>query len=197
MPGGARDRTLDYTVMPIRFREDRTTQAAARLLELEGGKMNHMKLIKLLYLAERRALLQWGRPITFDCYVSMPHGPVLSFTLDKINGSPAPNAPSYWHEYISERRGNEVLLLKTAPNDQLSPAEEQLLDSVYQEFGHMSQWQLRDYAHTLPEWRDPQGSSVPIEIGDILRAEGLSDEDVREVEDALRAEAFAERFSGK
>jgi hypothetical protein len=61
----------------------------------------------------------------------------------------------------------------------------------------MTQWELRDYAHTLPEWRDPQGSSLPIQIGDILRAEGMSEEDVREVEEALRAEAFADRFSAR
>ncbi|MGH7718763.1 MAG: hypothetical protein ACREON_07970 [Gemmatimonadaceae bacterium] len=50
--------------MPLRYREDKTTQAAARLIEREGGEINVMKLVKLLYLAERRALLEWGRPIT-------------------------------------------------------------------------------------------------------------------------------------
>ena len=61
--------------MTVTYREDKATQAAARLLRLAGGKLNHMKLMKLLYLADRRALIQWGRPITFDWYVSMPHGP--------------------------------------------------------------------------------------------------------------------------
>lgn len=154
-----------------------------------------MKLIKLLYLAERRALIQWGRPITFDWYYSLPHGPVLSFTLNKIN-SPA-DENSYWHQYISERQGHEVRLLGTAPNDQLSPAEEKLLESIYEEFGHLDQFQLRDYMHAhLPEWRDPNGSRLPIEIRDILLAEGYSESDVREVEDALQAEAFADKIAG-
>jgi uncharacterized phage-associated protein len=182
--------------MPITYREDKATQAAARLLHLAGGSLNHMKLIKLLYLADRRALLQYGRPITFDWYVSMPHGPVLSFTLDRINDSPSPRETSYWHRFISERRENEVALLgDVPPRDQLSPAEEQLLDAVWQEFGKMNQWDLRDYSHTLPEWRDPKGSSLPIEIRDILLGEGFSEEEAREVLDTLNAEEFAARLS--
>src|SRR2546427_10682021 len=97
-----------YTPMRLRYREDKTTQAAARLIQRAGGKMNHMKLIKLLYLAERRALIEWGRPITFDWYFSLPHGPVLSFTLNKINEPVDPTLDSYWHQYISERTGSEV-----------------------------------------------------------------------------------------
>lgn len=182
--------------MRLKYREDKTTQAAARLLELHGGRMSHMKLIKLLYLADRRALLTWGRPITFDWYVSMPHGPVLSFTLDKINAERDPSGPSYWHRHISERQGHEVALLADAPKDQLSAAEEQLLDASFNEFGGMSQWQLRDFSHTLPEWRDPLGSSSPIEIRDIFLAEGRSESEIEEIEDALQAEASADEILG-
>lgn len=182
--------------MRLKYREDKATQAAAKLLDLNGGRMSHMKLIKLLYLADRRALLQWGRPITFDWYVSMPHGPVLSFTLDKINADRDPSDPSYWHRHISERQGHEVALLAGAPKDQLSAAEEHLLGQVFEEFGRMDKWQLRAYSHTLPEWRDPQGSSLPIEIRDIFLAEGRSESEIEEIEETLRAEASAEEILG-
>ena len=181
--------------MPITYREDKATQAAARLLQLAGGTLNHMKLIKLLYLADRKALLQFGRPITFDWYVSMAHGPVLSFTLDKINDSPPPDGTSYWHRFISERQDHQVTLLGPSPRDQLSPAEEQVLDAVWREFGTMNQWELRDYSHSLPEWRDPKGSSLPIQISDILLGEGFSEDEAREVLDTLNAEEFAARLS--
>ena len=36
--------------------------------------MSYMKLIKLLYLADREALAQWGRSISIDTYVSMDKG---------------------------------------------------------------------------------------------------------------------------
>lgn len=182
--------------MTITYREDKAAQAAARLLTLAGGTLNHMKLIKLLYLADRRALLDYGRPITFDWYVSMPHGPVLSFTLDKINDAAPPDGTSYWHRLISERRDHEVTLLGEPPRDQLSQAEEAVLDRIWQEYGKMSQWELRDFSHSLPEWRDPHGSSLPIEIRDILLAEGFTEDDAREVLDTLKAEEFAARLSG-
>lgn len=181
--------------MPITYREPKATQAAARLLKLAGGKLNHMKLIKLLYLADRRALLKFGRPITFDWYVSMPHGPVLSFTLDRINDSAPPDGSSYWHRFISERRDHEVALLGEAPRDQLSPAEEQLIEEVWREFGKLNQWELRDYSHSLPEWRDPRGSSLPIEIRDILLGEGFSEDEAHEVLETLNAEEFAARLT--
>jgi len=180
--------------MRLKYREDKATQAAARLLELHGGRMSHMKLIKLLYLSDREALIRWGRPITFDWYYSLRHGPVLSFTLDIINADPDPCNPSYWNRYISERREHEVWLLNGAPKDQLSAAEEELLDEIFRKFGHMSQWELRDYSHNLPEWHDPQGSSLPIEIRDILLAEGRSDPEIQEIEDVLRAEASADEM---
>lgn len=56
----------------------------------------------------------------------------------------------------------------------------------------MSQWEIRDYSHTLPEWRDPNGSSLRIAWRDILLAEGLSEDDVRDVEEGLQAEEFAD-----
>ena len=76
--------------MTLRFNEVKTTQAAARLLFSNGGHMEVLKLVKLLYLADRKALLRWGRPLTFDRYFSLPHGPVLGVTVDRINEPVAP-----------------------------------------------------------------------------------------------------------
>jgi uncharacterized phage-associated protein len=153
--------------------------------------MGVLKLVKLVYFADRAALLRWGRPITFDWYVSMPHGPVASFLLDRINFA---DDDSYFRRHITERRGNEVELRGEAPRDQLSPAEERLLDEIYGELGGLSTWDLRDRSHLLPEWQDPQGSSAPIQIRDILRAEGFGEEQIREIEDALDAEAVADEL---
>ena len=57
--------------MTLGFNEAKAREAAARLVELRSGKMSCMQLIKLLYLADREALLRWGRPITTDRYVSV------------------------------------------------------------------------------------------------------------------------------
>jgi len=176
--------------MTLRFREDKAAQAAARLLNARGGTMHYLKLLKLLYLADRKALLELGRPISYDRYVSMPHGPVLSRTYDLMVAEPDPEQPTYWRQIISEPRGYTVSLLGDAPRDQLSRAEEQILDQVFAEFGRRNRWQLRDYMHQLPEYRDPQGSTLPIEIRDILLSQGVSPEDATAIWDELVADSI-------
>ena len=147
--------------MGPRFREDKTVQAAACFLRHEGSTMNYMKLIKLLYFMDRRALKQWGHPVTYDHYVSMRHGPVLSLTLDRINEADEPGSPSYWSQHIAPPHQYSVTLEKDPPNDELSEAELHLIDEVHAEYGHMNQWELRD------------PSSPPVALARYLRAAQL------------------------
>ena len=186
-----------FEPMPLQFREDRATQAAARLLRLRGGTMSHLKLMKLLYLADRQALIELGRPISYDMYVSMPHGPVLSRTLDLMTAEPEPQTRSYWRTLISEPRNWEVSLVsEDIPQDQLSQAEEAILDRVFARYGHLSRWEIRDLSHALPEWRDPHGSCVPISIKEILVHHGMSEEDASAIVESLRAETYADQLAG-
>jgi uncharacterized phage-associated protein len=183
--------------MRTRFRIEKATEAAARLLMKRGGRMSHLKLIKLLYLLDRAAYVRWGRPVTHDSYVSMPHGPVLSFTLDLIN-EPEYSEGAYWHGYIAPKANHEVDLRDRAsvPNAHLSAAEEQLIDEIFDEYGHLDRWQLRDLTHTLPEWEDPAGSSRPIDPADILRYSGYSEEQIRDIASDLEETRLADTFFG-
>lgn len=95
----------------LRFNEAKATQAAARFLKLRGGRMSYMKLIKLLYLLDREALLRWGRTVTTDRHVSMPQGPVVSQICDLIREERPPGLESFWRAHISEPRNWEVELL--------------------------------------------------------------------------------------
>jgi uncharacterized phage-associated protein len=174
--------------MALSFREQPATQAAARLLQRGGGTLPYMKLLKLLYLADRKALLELGRPITFDRYVSMKHGPVLSQTYDLIVAEEAPDEHSYWREHISEPRDYTVRLRGEPPRGALSPAQEQVLDAVFDEFGGMDKWKLVEFTQTLPEWQDLHGSSLPIPLRDVLRAGGLEDEEAEAIENDLLGE---------
>ena len=168
------------------FQEERTTQMAAHVLKLNGRKMNVLKLIKLLYLIDREAFIRWGHPISYDWFVSMPHGPVGSFTLDALNNAQE-NDYRIWHRYISERTTYDVTLLADAPTDKLSEAEIQLIEEMHSRYGSMSEWELRDFTHGLPEWTDPKGSSQSIDIEIVLRDGNHTEEDIREIESALEA----------
>ena len=172
----------------FQFNEIKATQAAAFLLKANGGKMNYMKLIKLLYLADREALSRWERPITCDTYVSMDNGPVLSKVLDKINSGKNPfGDKSYWHEYISSPENYNIKLLRKKPGyDELSQREIEVLITIYERYKKYNKWQMVNICHEiLPEWDDPHGTSIPIRIEDILRAVKKTERDIELIEDEV------------
>lgn len=181
--------------MTPEFNESKTAQAAALLLRLRGGRMSYMKLIKMLYLADREALLKLGRPVTFDRYVSMDRGPVLSRTLELIREEPRPGSASAWRQCIGQPDDRyEVELIDDCGTDLLSDAEEAVLQGVFDEYGDRDRWTMVDLVHRLPEWQDPHGSAIPIQYRDILLAGGLTDVEVAGIEEELEELAAAERM---
>lgn len=183
------------TKIPTQFREDKTTQTAALLLQLRGGTMSYMKLIKLLYIIDRRALLNWRRPVTFDHYVSMDNGPVLSKTYNLINEGVEVDSSSYWHRFISHPADYSVSLKQPCEPDDLSDAEIGLIESVFKEFGHLNRWELVKLTHDLfPEWEDPDGSAIPIEYSDILKAGGKTSIEISSIKHDLDSLAFMRRI---
>jgi uncharacterized phage-associated protein len=177
--------------MALKFDETKATQAAAFLLKMRGGRMHYLKLIKLLYLADRAALLRWGLPISTDHYVSMDHGPVLSNIFNLItDDKPKP----VWAKFISAPLGDyEIELREDPPTDRLSRAEEKLLGEIYAEYGYRNRWDLvNNVMHKLPEWHNPQGGSVRIQIREILEAQGEDEEEIRAVVKELRTISNAE-----
>ncbi|WP_133510573.1 Panacea domain-containing protein [Candidatus Thiosymbion oneisti] len=147
------------------FNERKAAQMAAYLLHKRGGTMSHLKLMKLLYLADREAMDRYGAPISGDLLVAMPHGPALSNTLNHMDGD-VESSPGGWTDWISDQADYELRLRNpVSPEDldELSEAELDVLDAVWEQFGSMGRWVLRDYTHThCPEWEDPRGSSNPI-----------------------------------
>src|SRR5262245_59190004 len=106
------------------FDERKAAAAAGYLLSLEGKRMNYMRLLKLLYLAERQSLATLGRPIIGDTPFSFDQGPVLSRVYDLIKAN-KPGGP--WGECI-ERDSRYEVRLKAVPDlGALSDAEISLL----------------------------------------------------------------------
>lgn len=156
------------------FSEQRVAQMAAYLLEKKSGRMAYIKLLKLLYLTDREAMAKWGESISGDCFVSMPHGPVLSQTYDLIRGVGS-SVEGGWDYWIKDEDNYEVALRQTNINrecfDELSDAELELLDEVFSKFGHMKRFEISQYTHDhCGEWEDPHGSSFPISPEAVFRA---------------------------
>ena len=169
--------------MEFVFDEEKAAQAAAYLLRRHGEPMPYIKLIKLLYLADRKALIENGYPITGDRLVSMPKGPVLSQILDLITWE-SRDEGSEWRKHVSLPFNYLVMAIGSRDQGRLSDYDRSALDAVFDEFGRMDKWDVVDHAHTLPEWVDPDGSSRDIDPRVILREAGYTEEGIEDVEDA-------------
>lgn len=158
--------------LKFNFNERRSTQAAAFLIRRNGNKLNYMKLIKLLYLVDRTALIKWQQPITGDTYYSLPYGPIVSKILDKISSGPNPESPDYWSSIIMKSQDDSysVTTIDETEYDELSKREIRLLEGLDDKFKAFSPWDMVAYCHeNLPEWKDPNGSNDQITIQDILK----------------------------
>jgi uncharacterized phage-associated protein len=173
------------------FNEKKTTQAASRFLGHSGKQMNYMKLMKLLYLTDREALIRWGRPVTGAKYYSMKLGPVLSEVRDLLTEPPVPGQQSFWSRHISDPARYEVMLLADPGRGELSEAEEALIDEIHRDFGKYDPLDLVEHLHhTLPEWKVVLRGRVPIRYTDILRTTQMSSEEIiairREIDEVDR-----------
>lgn len=180
------------------FNERKAAQMAAFFLgQNPEGRMPHLKLMKLLYLADREAVRNFGFPISGDRMVSMPHGPVLSMTLNLMDGD-IESCPGGWEEWISDKENHELSLrqpLNTESLDELAPAELEVLCSVWQQFGAMGKWEIRDWTHDhCSEWEDPRGSSNPIPFERLARAVGFDAAAAKELSAQIHAEQEIDRL---
>lgn len=179
------------------FNQRKVAQMAAHLLDRGRGRMNYLKLMKLLYLADRESMRRHGQPISGDRYVSMDYGPVLSQTLNLINGAVRPQEGG-WNHWIADKAGYEISLRRKASRDaldELSDADLDVLNAVYAKFRRMDQWKLRDYTHRYcPEWTDPEGSSLPIEYVDIFKALGRGPAEAKKLAARIEQEHRIDRI---
>lgn len=61
----------------FRFRPEKAAEAIDLIARRHPGSTQYF-VGKYLYLADKLHFLEWGRPITYDRYVAMKHGPVPS-----------------------------------------------------------------------------------------------------------------------
>jgi uncharacterized phage-associated protein len=155
----------------------------------ETGQMSRLRLLKLLYIADRESLQEVGNSITGDRAVAMDHGPVLSRTYDIIKGEE--HGVERWSQFIA-RVGRRDLRLKTDPGvDALSAYEVGKLQEVANRFDASDGWEVVEKTHEFPEWqrnRPPGRSSKEIPFEHILEAVGMADHAAEIIADS---ESFA------
>jgi uncharacterized phage-associated protein len=166
------------------FNEQRIAQMAAFLLDCAKGRMKYLKLMKLLYLTDRESMKRHGHPISGDRYVSMEHGPVLSHTLNLINGA-VKFQERGWGYWVTDEADYALSLRRKASRDaldELSEADLDVLRDVFAKFGKVNQWDLVKYTHRYcREWEDPNGSSIPISYENIFKALGRTSAEAKKL----------------
>ncbi len=157
--------------MTFRFRSLKATQAAAVLLALDGGSMDRMRLLKLMYIADRELLAESGRTLTGDRAVAMKNGPVLSRIYDLIKGIAV--SPEDWGRYLRSE-GYKVVLLEGPGHGELTKREIEKLHDLTERYRSVTTPALSAHTHRFPEWTKnfQVGTSTPIPWRDALAATG-------------------------
>lgn len=160
--------------MIFRFDLHKTLQASGVLLSLDANRMAYVRLMKLLYIADREWLAEAGRTITGDEAVAMKNGPVLSHVYDLIKG--VAHRTDDWGDFI--RKADYSVELKKDPGrGKLSKGEIERLTEVADRYRAMDDWELSEHTHEFPEWRNhyQADASTPIPWQEMLNAQGKSE----------------------
>ena len=169
----------------FRFDITKATETACQFLKREGGSINIMKLVKLVYLLDRLSVAKRGVPVVGGAYFSLPNGPITSEFLDLINSGGLWGVKEcHWDEFLSARQNHEVALIKEASRDHLADSEMDLIEAIYQEHGKKNQWELVHWCHEhCDEWTPLEQGRERIAVDRIARAVGKTDEQIERLKE--------------
>jgi uncharacterized phage-associated protein len=142
-----------------------------------------MRMLKLLYIADRESLAETGRPIIGTRPVAMDYGPVHSKVLNLVKGTDY-DAPM-WSEFIT-KNGYSIELKDDPGVLSLSRYEIAKLAEVQTRYREADDFELSNITHGFPEWlrRHRDGTSVTITIEDMIEAVGRDKDRDEILEDA-------------
>ena len=164
-----------YLEPVIGFRSRKAAQLCALFATSSRGCIEKLKLIKLVYLTERRHLATYEDTMLMDELFSLRNGPICSGTLNGINGE---IHQEIWDDYLA-RNGNLIVALKSFSRDdldELSNDEVDIANQIWEEFKGMTASQIRNFTHqNCPEYTEVDSGRLPIRYQDVLSAVGSSD----------------------
>lgn len=132
----------------------KTVQSLNFFAVKEGGRIDKLKAIKLLWLADRFHIRKFGSPITNDIYFAMGLGPVGSLAKDLIAQDPSFEAPEieYSKEYLKKINNTTFESIRGVDAKVLSDAEKESLKFAFNNFKQFKGIQLARISHVFPEW---------------------------------------------
>ena len=106
---------------------------ALAYLQQRIPRLTRLKAFKLLYLADKRHLELYGRPITGDRYTAMKNGPVPSNTYDYVTSSIG--------------KGTKLPHFGEPDLEMFSDSEQEVLDEIISNYGRRSASVLVELSH--------------------------------------------------
>jgi len=118
-------------------------------------RLNKMKALKLLFFADRYHLRKYGRPVSDCAYFAMKHGPVASEAKRVAEESARLDALSrnYVRRYVRKDDTYHFSSVGDVDLAVLSDTDREALDFAWKNFGHYTEFRLRDISHHFPEWK--------------------------------------------
>ena len=179
------------------FNPIKAIQAVAHLLSQHPNfEMSYIRMLKLLYIADRECLAETGRPITGGGQVVMDHGPLHSRIYNMVLGSDIRSRD--WQKYI-KKEGYQIKLVEDPGMGSLTKFEGRKLTEVIDRFKDMDDWALVRHTHTFEEVKKnepPRGSSNILPLDDVLDAIGMSDKAQQIKQDMCDSEAINKAIRG-
>lgn len=140
--------------MQFSFSYQKAIQALNYFALKEGGEMNKMKALKLVYFADRYHLRKYGRPITNDTYFALPYGPVASACLNLLNAGEFETSESKYRDTYLEKLSHYTYSSNAAvESEHFSETDQEALQYAWDTYRNQDQFQLAEKTHEFPEWK--------------------------------------------
>lgn len=126
-----------------------------------GRNVSQYDLVKTLFLADRAHLNEWGRPVTYDNYFAMLHGPVPSLAYNLLKGNEKAmrdhdlhGVP--WKSVSHSKTINHFFPAEAElnPQDFLSESDIEALDNSLRVVQALGFSQIRRLTHEDPAYED-------------------------------------------
>lgn len=163
--------------MSLSLAHRKAAQALNYFARQEGGSINKLKALKLLFFADRFHIRKYGRPVSECQYFAMTHGPVASEAksiAEECATLPA-MARAYARKYVRTDGDYEFTSAADVDAAVLSPSDREALEFAWRNFGRFGKYTLRTITHHYPEWKrhEPKLKAgtkrVPIDLADCFK----------------------------
>lgn len=160
------------------FNERKALAAVLFVLKEMGGKIDKHKLAKILYYADEKHLSRYARPVTGDCYIAMPYGPVPSKIYDGVKQSTF--FPLFRQTLNTD--GNAVISDQEPNMKLLSKTDVECLSESIQENKDLQFWDLVNKSHK-EAYNNACGGTIS--ILDMAREDGASEEMIEYINELM------------